>query len=504
MITNENLKAITEEVIGNNDPYWNTAVNDIVKKIIDLPNETPTTIADLINYNPKETFVDPLKQGQIRVLVNNVCKKLNIELERTDDKLGGLAYYYLFKKIDNNVEEKKLENNNVKFNDNLYVINDEKITITKKEYDNLKYCQEDLYSIEDFIAPKNDFSLKIFKGAVIPKTHPNYYNNRISIEINSLNDYKIRIEKMSYILTEKRYEVIKNTIEKELNKLIDIAKQEDYNYLLNYGYEGGTSSTIIVKFNGLIIHLNGQVSGNIGEFCNLFIEKIKEIIIDNAEEDRKTKILEMMNKIPEQPKTQLDEEFDKYCKLYEERFNKRAFIPEPSGTKEFVIECIKKCLDENNDILYDLYYPNFKKDMENGVLYSETKQNLSEDNPISNTFDDDRKTIEFLCNNCGTSTSMSFRRKFTTGNKVYARCTNCGNEISSDNPFNEAKPNLNNDKFVWKEGEIKIVKTLCELCKHNDKEHPNVCSQYPNGKPNEVISNSIKCPEFDNKNKIDL
>lgn len=497
MITNEDLKIITEEVIGNNDPYLNATVNDIVNKIIDLPEETITTIADLINYNPKESFVDPLQQGKISSLVKNVCKKLNINLEKNDDSFGGLAYYVKFKKISNDkTETKELENNNTQFNTS-YVINDDTITITKKEYENLKNCEEDLYSIEDFIAPTNDFSLKIFKGAVIPITHPNYYNNRVSIEINSLNDYKIRIEKMSYTLTEKRYEVIKNTIEKELNKLIDIAMQEDYNYLLNYGYEGGTSSTIIVKFNGLIIRLNGQVSGNIGEFCNLFIEKIKEIIIDNAEEDRKTKILEMMNKMPEQPKTQLDEEFDKYCKLYEEKFNKRAYIPEPSGTKEFVIECIKKCLEQNNDILDDLYYPNFKKDMENGVLYSE--QNVN-----SNNDDDDRKTIDFLCNNCSTSTSMSFRKKFTTGNKVYARCNNCGNQLSADNPFNESTPNLNNDKFVWKEGEIKIAKTQCEFCKHNDNDHPNVCSQYPNGKPNEVINNSIKCPKFDKKNRIDL
>jgi len=503
MIVDEELKKIIEEVIGNNDPYWNTIVYDIVKKIIDLPNGTITSIADLVNYNPKEKFIEPLQQGQISSFVKNTCKKINIQLERTDDNIGGLAYYNQFKKIDNTIEEKTLENNSVIFNDNLYVINDEKITITKKEYDELKYCQEDLYSIEDFIAPKNDFSLKIFKGAVIPKTHPNYYNNRISIEINSLNDYKIRIEKMSYILTEKKYEIIKNIIEKELNKLIDIAKQEDYNYLLNYGYEGGTSSTIIVKFNGLIIHLNGQVSGNIGEFCNLFIEKIKEIIIDNAEEDRKTKILEMMNNMPEQPKTQLDEEFDKYCKLYEERFNKRAYIPEPSGTKEFAIECIKKCLDENKDILDELYYPNFKKDMENGVLYSETKQNLNEDNQNLNTIDDDRKTIDFLCNNCNTTTSMSFRKKFTTGNKVFARCNNCGNQISVDNPFN--KENINtNDKFVWKEGEIKIAKTQCEFCKYNDKEHSNVCSQYPNGKPSEVINNSVKCPKYDREHLIDL
>ena len=89
--------------------------------------------------------------------------------------------------------------------------------------------------------------------------------------------------------------------------------------------------------------------------------------------DEKNKVEDFMNKvIDEYEPTPLSEEnieFDKYAKLYEERFNKRAYIPEPSGTIEFAIECIKKCLDEDKDMLDDLYYPNFEKDMEDGNLY---------------------------------------------------------------------------------------------------------------------------------------
>lgn len=164
MIDVESLKKIIEEVIGSNDQYLNVTVYDIIKKIIDLPYETDTTIADLINYNPNEAFVEPIKQEKIRNLVREVCKKLNIELEENKDDFGGLAYYYQLKKM------------------------------------------------------------------------------------------------------------------------------------------------------------------------------------------------------PEKSRKLIDEEFDKYSKLYEERFNKRAYIPEPSGTKEFAIECIKKCLCENKDILDELYYPNIKKD----------------------------------------------------------------------------------------------------------------------------------------------
>lgn len=89
--------------------------------------------------------------------------------------------------------------------------------------------------------------------------------------------------------------------------------------------------------------------------------------------EKENKVEEFMNKVIGEyeptPLSEEDREFDKYAKLYEERFNKKAYIPEPSGTKEFAIECIKKCLSENKDMLDELYYPNFEKDIENGVLY---------------------------------------------------------------------------------------------------------------------------------------
>lgn len=56
--------------------------------------------------------------------------------------------------------------------------------------------------------------------------------------------------------------------------------------------------------------------------------------------------------------TELDKEFDKYCKLYEEKFNKHAYVAEPSGTKEQTIEAIKVCLEKDEDLLDSLLYPN--------------------------------------------------------------------------------------------------------------------------------------------------
>lgn len=108
MITDEKLKTIVDDVIKDNEESidskevnYKDQVYTITKKIIDLPSETITTIANLINYNPNETYVEPLTQGQIRRLVEETCKKLNIELEENRGGFGGLAYYYQFKKVNN-------------------------------------------------------------------------------------------------------------------------------------------------------------------------------------------------------------------------------------------------------------------------------------------------------------------------------------------------------------------------------------------------------------------
>lgn len=64
-----------------------------------------------------------------------------------------------------------------------------------------------------------------------------------------------------------------------------------------------------------------------------------------------------------------EKEFEKYCKIYEEKFGKRAYIAEPSGTMQQTIDAIKKCLEEDKDMLDDLLYPNLKEDIKNGILY---------------------------------------------------------------------------------------------------------------------------------------
>lgn len=72
-------------------------------------------------------------------------------------------------------------------------------------------------------------------------------------------------------------------------------------------------------------------------------------------------IINYMNDIENTNLFEEDKEFEKYLKLFKERFGRNAYIAEPSGTKQQTIEAIKICLKENKDILDELLYPNTDK-----------------------------------------------------------------------------------------------------------------------------------------------
>ena len=74
-------------------------------------------------------------------------------------------------------------------------------------------------------------------------------------------------------------------------------------------------------------------------------------------------IINYMNNIEKTELSREDKEFEKYLKLFKERFGRNAYIAEPSGTKQQTIEAIKICLDKNEDILDQLLYPNDNQEL---------------------------------------------------------------------------------------------------------------------------------------------
>ena len=58
------------------------------------------------------------------------------------------------------------------------------------------------------------------------------------------------------------------------------------------------------------------------------------------------------------------------------------------------------------------------------------------------------------------------------------------------------------NRFVYEKGDIEIGKTQCEFCKLYNPENENVCSAYPEGKPEEVVKNERRCPKEVSKNPV--
>lgn len=74
-------------------------------------------------------------------------------------------------------------------------------------------------------------------------------------------------------------------------------------------------------------------------------------------------------------------------------------------------------------------------------------------------------------------------------------------EESSKDDIESAKEN-NSDKFVYKDNELKIANNQCDLCLNNDGLESNKCKEYPNGKPQEIISNKEFCKNIKTTNKL--
>ena len=98
-ITIDEIKKNIEDVVQDDLNSIGGTIFNIVIKIKDLLKGTTTSIANLINYQPEISFVEPLTQGKVSYYVEEVCKRLGIKLEFNRDTVGGLAYYNEFTKF---------------------------------------------------------------------------------------------------------------------------------------------------------------------------------------------------------------------------------------------------------------------------------------------------------------------------------------------------------------------------------------------------------------------
>lgn len=80
-MNNEELKKIVEETIASNDQYLNETVFNVVKKIIDLPENTETAISKLVDSENKS---DIDLMFEIDELVTEICEKIHITLDKSE------------------------------------------------------------------------------------------------------------------------------------------------------------------------------------------------------------------------------------------------------------------------------------------------------------------------------------------------------------------------------------------------------------------------------------
>ena len=99
-IKNESIEIAIKEIAGSNDIDKSNLLSKLIKKIIEMPANIDTSIAQLMNLdNNSVAMVEPLLQGEIFNSLMAVCEKINLKIEVNHDEIGGLGYHYKFKKI---------------------------------------------------------------------------------------------------------------------------------------------------------------------------------------------------------------------------------------------------------------------------------------------------------------------------------------------------------------------------------------------------------------------
>lgn len=149
---------------------------------------------------------------------------------------------------------------------------DEILKINEK--DNDLECDD----IIDILYDKNSFMLKLFSGSVLPVTHPNYYDKRISISLiqsKIANTFSIEIEKDTYKISKEKISEIKSILWNNFPDLINFALKQG-----NETFVGGGTS-LIIKMNSVTIIID---TNNINDDDKIFVSSIIEKIVNIIKE----------------------------------------------------------------------------------------------------------------------------------------------------------------------------------------------------------------------------
>ncbi len=96
-MNSQELTKIIDEVVPDDDKNLVELIFTLVTKIDSMHSGEKISIAKLIDYNPRQSYVEPLTQGKVNYYLRRVCERIGIQLVDTDDDIGGMAYYYTYK-----------------------------------------------------------------------------------------------------------------------------------------------------------------------------------------------------------------------------------------------------------------------------------------------------------------------------------------------------------------------------------------------------------------------
>ncbi len=349
--------------------------NKTYEELLEFKKEKINEWLNYLNINNDDDFNWKLKN---RVFVSGfpnilyALKKINSdELIDTQEKVLSLIgtsvnvsnrekVYSLVKQL------KDLEDGNIvnlsilddKLDENLNYDLDGNIILTKAEYDKLESIEKEHLKMKN-----SDFVIKINKGLILPKMHPNYYDNRIFIKIFDEKNYLIQINNDRYeIKTKYFYNEIKETIENNLDNLISIAKLQNKKNIDKNWIDNNQISKITIKYNGLIIYLNGQVSDEIGNFCNYFINILKKIVIEDANKDDYDFLLKKLNVNFNNTVFNGESNVDKKDLIIKKLLEKIKNLPDNS---EF---SFKELLGDDSNIVFDIALDTLAKVESNGII----------------------------------------------------------------------------------------------------------------------------------------
>lgn len=211
----------------------------VFNRIKELPMNEETMLATILNYNPSNQVVSPIIQGAFFACIMEICNKNNIVLEVNNDELGGLGYYYKFKKI-----EIPSYSNELRINNSLVAEDKE----TKVAYDDFK---------KELDAYNKNFEGNL--GDILDK-----FNNTFDIkDINEDNNSEKSINNIRNEIDEKIKEIESQLIDRKTEDGIisdfSVYRREEFNdnSLLN-----NPTNVKIVIHSGLGLHTLSFIKRN--------------------------------------------------------------------------------------------------------------------------------------------------------------------------------------------------------------------------------------------------